>query len=876
MRNKISLYIGTERADLDDRSFLLLNYTMEELSNPTIVKNSFSRQITLKGTPQNNKIFGSIYRNDRNTVVDTPEVGPYFDPTRKTSFRIFAESGELLEDGYLKLDKVAIVKRRVEYTVTLYGSLGSFLYGLSYKSNGDKMTLADLDFGETLDFTINRSTIAAAWQSLNDGDNSGKWTIINFMPSAYLGLPPSPFDANKAIVKAASVGLPVKDGDYSANDGWTLLTLSEKVTGNEAKDYRSYLQKPVIRLKSIIQAICNSANNGGYTVNLDSEFIDSDEPHWPYWNNTWLTLPMLNDLNIDASATSGSDNFTTGTFTIPGGGNLSKLYNIQLVPELWSDYAGSDPDAHYVLHCEDDWAAGMSPDDTPGYYLNYLEWEVIGYDSSNNIISQQIFRASTAQPPSEYPQMDELFDYIDGGINFIKNGTGWKPPLNISEYGLAKVSVSFSIKGIAWGHLRGTSNPNLMWPDYSYDFSDGEMFAASEELLGSWIYYTAISSSTVRTGATITKAALLGSSKTPAEYLLSFCKLFGMQIVCRKGEKVVDITMRKNFYSTAAAKDINERIDRGRTMEKVPFAFDARWYLFGNEPQGEFAEYYKNKYSHPFGQYRVNTGFEFDADEKILTDSIIFGGACDVMETSKYFCDLVDGGLNVPSVFLGGGKYTLFKGGETKSYDIPFPISAIKVWFNSSYPMHDDFAKTQFHGAQNAHNDERDTIVFFDGMKTPASGHLTLSDDIRAMLSLNGNNPCWMPNYCDFDASWKLTKMPRFSRYMWTGNAINTAADWGDPSELQIPGASIGANSNIFDQYWKKYITDRYDDDSAVVTCYVDLRGMQVGVDLFKQFYAFDNCIWALNRIINYSLTTSGPVQCEFVKVQDKTNYTSL
>ena len=52
MRRKISLYIGEQLVDLDDQSFILFNYQMDDLSNPTIVKNSFSQQITLKGTPE--------------------------------------------------------------------------------------------------------------------------------------------------------------------------------------------------------------------------------------------------------------------------------------------------------------------------------------------------------------------------------------------------------------------------------------------------------------------------------------------------------------------------------------------------------------------------------------------------------------------------------------------------------------------------------------------------------------------------------------------------------------------------------------------------------------------------------------------------------
>ena len=35
MRRKISLYIAGQKVDLDDQSFILFNYTMEDLSNPT-------------------------------------------------------------------------------------------------------------------------------------------------------------------------------------------------------------------------------------------------------------------------------------------------------------------------------------------------------------------------------------------------------------------------------------------------------------------------------------------------------------------------------------------------------------------------------------------------------------------------------------------------------------------------------------------------------------------------------------------------------------------------------------------------------------------------------------------------------------------------
>lgn len=866
MRNTIELWIGAERADLDNSSFLLLNYTMEDLSNPTIVKNSFSRQITLKGTPQNNRIFGGIYRNDRN--VDTSvsgETGAQFDPTRKTSFQIFNEAGELLEDGYLKLDKVTVTKKRIEYTVTLYGGLGSFLYGLSYDANGDKRTLADLDFGEVLDFTIDRDAVADAWARL-DGDTTkdAKWDIINFIPG-YMGLPSSPFDANKCFVYPWAVGLKYRSDDGTYNAPQTIVTLNEKVTGNAANDFRSYLQKPVIKLSALINAICDPSNNGGYSVNLDSDFFTNTNPYWDY---TWLTLPALYDLNINDAESTTTQTMTALNTMLPivGGGGVG-LYKVTVNANPTVDMTGL-PALDYELWCRNAYGASQ----------NLFVIKLTLFDSSQNEIATAKYYITTdGVNLSGLPTPDFTFDHISSAGHFVDaNGNDVTFPLYIEAQGAAYYQVELDCENNYVGaisHYPGDLSW-YMWQENETTFAntyrfDPTMVSTSVQIISS-------SSSTVRTGATITQSALLGGGHTPADYLLSLCKMFGLQMVCHKGEKVIDIIERDNFYSTATPTDINARIDRGQPMEKHPFAFDARWYLFGNEAKGEFAEYYASRYNRPFGQYRVNTGYEFDADEKNMTDDIVFGNVCALMEASPYFCDLVRDGHNIPAVFLAGGTYLLYRGSETMSMDVPYLADAAKTWRNTSYPMHDAWENMQFHGEQDAHIDERDTLVFFGGFEDTSSMHLSLTDDTEEMLYLNGNNPCWMPNICDVDPSWKIDRLPKFSRYVWGGVSISQSLDFGDPTEIQIPGATFGVNSNVFDLYWRKYISDRYDDDSAVVTCWVDLRGYQVGVDLFRQFYWFDGCVWAMNRIINYSLTTSGPVQCEFVKVQNTTNYTSL
>lgn len=893
MRNKVQLYIGGKRADLDDGSFILFTYTAEELTNPTIVRNSFSRQITLKGTPTNDEIFGHIYRNDRLTEYGGGATGPDFDPTRKTPFTIYNEMGEILEDGYLKLNKIVRKGAVKEYAVTLYGGLGSFLYGLSYDAMGEKRALSSLDYGEVLDFTIDRTAVADAWARLGgDTSKAAKWEIINFMP-CYAGFPDNEFNADKAVVFPAYVGLPTTDetGRYTPDDGWSLVQLAEKVTGNEAGDYRSYLQKPVLRLRAVINAICDPANNGGWTVNLDPDITDPAGPMADYWAKTWITLPMLNQLNIDFSGSSGAATVSDlSSITIPDGGVVATKYDIA----IHLDPSCDAPSGLYKMDCEDDWAAGMPGDDSPGYYLNYLEVTVV-VNRNGGASKTYTFRFSTNDAPAGQVQMD--------GVSYIFNGRFGNGGFDfvVSDYGVTSIAVSMAVRGIAWGHLRAGVDPDLVWPEASYDQTDGVSVTWSLATSDVAVNVRGVSSSTVRTGATIPKAALLSGEHTPADYLLSFCKTFGLNLVCHKAERTVDIILRKNLY-TAKVVDINGRIDRGKEIGKAPFAFDARWYAWRNEHKGEWAEYYANKYGQTFGTFRVNTGYEFDASEKAVTDGIVFQGLATVQETSKYFCTLVDeANRRIPSLFLGGGKFSLYRaGGESTDIDLPTFGTAYKTWYNTTYPMHDDFPKVQVHGKDNANVDERDTLVFFDGMMAPASSRLSLTDDTIPMVTLNGNAPCWLPFYCAYDAGAKITAMPQFTRYIIAGgglarsgdfnhdynndfnrstppgDGIVASLDWGDPAELLIPGLNVGAGSNLFEQFWEKYISDRYDDDSAVVTAWVDLSGLQVGDDLLRQFYAFDGAVWSLNRITDYSLTTFGPTKCEFVKVQDITNYTTL
>lgn len=302
VREKVYLYISDKKVDLDDSSFILFNYTMEDLNNPTIVKNSFSKQITLKGTPANNEIFGGLFKSDRKTIFGDGYTGVFFDPLRKTPFTIYNAMNEIIESGYVKVDSIDKVSEGYEYKVTLYGGLGSFFYNLTYNEEGEKRTLNDLKWkyydgheGELTPIQLTKEVLTNnAWKYIDEGNSylsknpSEYWDILNFAP-CYNGLP-SDFDADKILANEATE----KDEEvtYRYKEGCSscLVKMEKAHTEWEVRNIRPYLQRPVVSIKAIINAIIIEAREKGYNIDLDSQFFVSTNR---YYNRAWITLPMI-------------------------------------------------------------------------------------------------------------------------------------------------------------------------------------------------------------------------------------------------------------------------------------------------------------------------------------------------------------------------------------------------------------------------------------------------------------------------------------------------------------------------------------------------------------------------------------------------------
>jgi hypothetical protein len=694
----ISLYIGGRKVDLEENSLILFNYAVSEATNPTIVKNSYSQQVKVKGTNNNNRLFGEIFRLDRKTIFTGKQTGANFDPMRKTPFEIYDASSSCLESGYVKLNTVVRNGADIEYHITLYGGLGAFLYGLSYKENGSKKTLLDMVYpdawGTTTDFKTyeladrrngNNNHVFDAWQVAMGDKPVGAvpadiWDIINFAP-AYNGFPKD-FDADRAIHKYNQFQNSVYAINEGAGDdlvtwnsridaqGYVLTQFTHKHTEWELRDLRWYLQRPVISFKKIIGAICLPENNGGYRVELDESFFSDANDNY---NKLWMTLSLI---------------------------------------------ATEDRESN--------------------------QW--------------------------------------------LRN--------------------------------------------------------------------------------------ILAATNSPAEYLLSYIKMFGLMMMCDTKRKVVYIMRRDTWYNQDdKVYDLSHRVNRQSSIEIQPQVVDCRRLQFGGEVEGEFAEAYKEDYGFPYGIQRVDTSYEFNDSTKELTESIVFKPASEVLERSRMFMYLKYPGLMLYTFPLPAFEVVETELWATEEKSKKFQLSASVNEEKSPpyYPLEpnnnyvDLFAKVQLHSQDNTPIDGQNVLLYYAGKTEVSTVSYYLSQDIVAQGKLNGEKPCWNLSP---DDSIVVNALPRYARVK------EQSLDWGVPLAL---GHNRGENiqNSLYNGYWKGYITDLYDANAKVLRCKTNLRGLPVGMELFRKFYWYENSLWVLNKVSNYSLTTHDDAECEFIRVNQKRSYTN-
>lgn len=964
MVENVKLYINGKLVEFSTDPKILFTYQVKDYNNPTVVKNSFSKTLTIDGTPNNNDIFGHYWNLER-FLMGSGEGGAFFNSSKKAPFQLFI-GADLYEEGYCKLDNISRNGSDIKYSVTLYGGLGDFFFNLSTTDDGNEKKLSDLTYmpsGDTneFDFTVNIDTVNTAWNALKNGTR-GKWQYINFMP-AYNGKPED-FDADKVIINLSGTSLNarVKNADdgkyYTPKQGFTVGTLPNEMTEWDVRDLRSYLQRPCIKMSSIINACCNPTQNGGYTVNLDPDFFNNNNP---YWKDTWLSLPMVGNLEYSseaqildgaeliASDTTGDTNglmyqdirFDLGEIN----GNIS---NITVNAKIKPTYAYTDYDkTSYV------WFWNWNGDDyhSGWWCLGSLFCQLIAVNGDTVVGASDVYNLTTPIRHNghlwyghngHYPESNEYDSST--GLRKMGNGTQYIPYMNkpiysvlgkftpngfvtetsytsaASTYSNTPRTFTFSINNIGtnvtglkmvyyWGatadKIKHAELPNRLVAATD-NVSDGEHLPYDDGWFTMNNTYSTVTlenhklelvshnlsavmgESLGRTGTKINKQLLLNTESTPCDYLLSYCKMFGLHFTKEIGSKTINILTRKSFYNRSDIVDLSNYIDLSKQVDIQPIMFKSKWYQFLQEKdETQLQQKYLTAKGVEYGSKVLDTGYEFSADKVDLLEDNCIKSGIECLEKSKWFTAYNNDDSLRPWMSVGL-KYVLWNGADEFEYNAGIGNTGDIMPINEGEGMkyYDIFPKLQFHDSDNGPTDGNNCLVFLSGFKKVNSGRsnpLTyiLSDDSVYQTEMNEGTPCWL--FTKYETvnnkrlCYKLSQIPVFERYLTSNNGgvISKSLDFGSAQELYIPNYTLTDNTNIYYGYWRTYLNDLFDVNTKQMTAYLRID-TNPGLEWIRRFYWYDNAMWVINKISDWNPASYDTVKVELVKVQDLLNYSSI
>lgn len=900
MRSDISLYIDGQEVQFQEVPQILFTYAYTDIHNPTVIKNSFTKTITIDGCPKNEKIFGCF--GDMTKIIsyaDGKYSGAYFNPSRKIDF-VLVRNGEIIERGYVKLDKVVKQGNKIKYEITLYGGLGQMLYNLQYKEDGEQMKLSDLDYGFDMEMLVNKDSVTDAWLHINGIKEVNElYDRINFAP-CYNGIPED-FSADKVAIDAEYMRLnmpemytqlfPTVNDQNKTVDGWIIGELAKEYDEWKTKDLRSYLQRPVIRFKEIINACCNPKNNGGYEVDLDDEFFSETNP---YYDNAWMTLPLVREIEVNTIDEEISvEGDSNGVFSLTGLKN-GDLFSTSLhyflasnanVPLQTNGYGYYLTTGAYTFNR-----------DTPLISANMAIYsQLVAYDKNGNAVGgSNVISCSRkyGKVPSDFVYDLEYkapVTFVNGV--FYYEGTDdyryrfWRE-IDLGSYvGGDKPVFNLDLKNVMYSEgmylkfvtkIATIDNGTVLGNSGKLFWSEGyDAYTAEPELLEKWNIGDITKTYNQNY---ISKNTLLSSENTPCDYFLNYLKMFNLHIWADNVDKKVYIRQRKNYFSDNRV-NIDNLVDRGSEITITPITFDAKYYVFNNEIEKEtlLNKDYKDNYGFDYGIQKINTNYNFDNSSKDLIDNNVFKGCICNRSKSKYNISIYNDYDNLPPYIIDGIQIMLYSNGKTSEGNYILPMTSAKSynWWKEKY--YDLFPKPNFLGKDGKGVDGSNILLFYNSKveNIDNSGNsigFGVSDDIPQFEQLNEGEPCWIWSG-DFDVVTQPYYLPVFSRYLTNDNGwVTHSWDFGTPRAIYIPDYSIDESSDIYTQYWKVYMNDELDVNTRIVECKMKLTG-NINPDYMQSFIYFDGCYWRIQEIVDYDVSSNDFTKVKLVKINNLNSY---
>lgn len=178
--------------------------------------------------------------------------------------------------------------------------------------------------------------------------------------------------------------------------------------------------------------------------------------------------------------------------------------------------------------------------------------------------------------------------------------------------------------------------------------------------------------------------------------------------------------------------------------------------------------------------------------------------------------------------------------------------------------------------------DKKDVKLIFAG--SPLKGNAGLDKYYTLICKISGaiEEPIGskirilQAKYITGRTSWKIlngtTTLGTYTVYGYAGHLddpTTPAADinFGAPKLVFMPFTAAYPAANLFNAYYSAYMAEICDKDSKLLTCYMDLTGVDIYNLDFRKPALIDGVLWRLNKVIDFDTATRGVTKCELLKI---------
>lgn len=876
--SKLRIFIEGRELDTLDNVTVPITKQYEELSNPTIICNDYSKTVTVPLSKNNNDIFGHCYNPDRLISTsgdeDTPIVGLYFDPYKKLDCRL-QWGDDVFFTGYAKMLKVT----NKGYEVTINGELGKIFQELKKISfqksdfeSDEEIEKYWIDGAPYVNTTINRDLVYNCWNSEQDDYELRKTTDSNYDITDIIG-----FLANNSYSD---------DFDYSSiemvDEETTTITKSfedileeekfgsdadqtfQEATGISAEsivgdglypeqllEWRSYEQIPFIywnKFWKIFQAKAEELT--GYSWDYSEWATDQNKS----FNELGITL-LQRDTLLKSSEDITDSSFTltvpttslqyssgsTNTFALTASGTtLVKDNKIQvndgsallnMTPTITirvknpTNMESNNVGFGDSVNTNGVWAGAIR---LRAYYGSTTLFDYIfcsSVESSMNVFKNHYPESSIYGFDSQSVSTD-AYSYIN--ITFSTSQS--KYILLTSDMGNRE--IEYKVEPIF--HIF-SGEPTLSCPivfqfkGYGYSFAGDSVGTTKSSNIESDVTWR---KTFFRSGDKITLNDICNLN---FDNILDYCKRFRLYIYIDNLNKKLVFT--RKYFNNYTITDKTDAIDKSTAFDVEPVTFDTHYILFGYaEEDTKLCKEYDAKYSIPYGGKRIITSYNFNTETNTLFDKSL---ESIVYTPSLLYWNKINQQYPTVLFFAYNNIFLEVRDSDGKTIDCSgayfFPV---KAKIDNSYATY-------------------------------------ISDDTELMVKTNIFTYNGLSKYKKLTTNWTTPELVLKDSLVFPTTYFTCLFEKPKKNYTTQADYFSKINETLYSSFWEKYMNERYNIQNKKVTTYVRLSPSDYINFKFNQFWKIGDQIYIVNKIFDYDITSTKPTKVELITVQNIDAYKS-